>query len=168
MRRLLLIRHTKAAAFGAGPGDEARPLSDKGKAMAQRLGQILAQAGWAPDRCLVSTALRTRQTGEGLAESFPAAKMIYDKALYLGGPGALLSAIAAHAKACETLALIGHNPGVALLADQLAEEGFDHDAAALRMNHGHFKTGRAAAFELRQQGPRLARVFDPREIMQSL
>ena len=164
MQRLILIRHARAAAMGQTPGDHARPLSAKGQDMAQKLGRILNQAGWTPERAVVSTALRTRQTWEGLRESFPHAEAIFDKSLYLGTPAAILCAINAHGGDCKTLALVGHNPGMALMAHQLVEQGFDHDMAAQQALAGRFKTGWAVAFEMREQGPMLAALFDPRPL----
>ncbi len=163
VQRLLLIRHAKAAAFGVEPGDHARPLSEKGRAMAQILGRMLVQAGWTPDRAVVSTALRTRQTWEGLRDALPAAEAVFDKALYQGATAALLGAMSSHGADCKTLALIGHNPGMAQMAHRLVADGFDHDRQALQTLGGHFKTGWAAAFELRDEGPFLAHIFDPRE-----
>ena len=164
MQRLILIRHARAAAIGQTPGDHARPLSAKGRDMAQKLGRTLVQAGWTPERAVVSTALRTRQTWEGLRESFPGAEALIDKNLYQGAPKALLCAISAHGGDCKTLALVGHNPGVALMAHRLVEEGLDHDDQAQRPLTARFRTGWAAAFEMREQGPRLAALFDPRPL----
>ncbi len=162
MQRLLLIRHTKTAAFGSTPGDHARPLTARGQAMAHTLGQMLAQAGWLPDHAIVSTALRARQTWDGIAQSAPGARAVFDKSLYLGTPAALLDALGTCGKADRTVALIGHNPGMAHLAQRLVEDGIDHDGKAVRALGGGFKTGWAAAFDIRDTGPALAALFDPR------
>ena len=162
MQRLLLVRHAKAAAIGQTPGDDARPLSAKGQAMAHALGQVLTRAGWMPDQAVVSAAKRTRETWQGMAAALPPCAAVYDKSLYLGAPAAFTQILAKHGKTSNTLALVGHNPGVALFAHHLVAQGFDHDAAARRRLAGHFKTGWAAAFEMREAGPRLAALFDPR------
>lgn len=69
VERVLLVRHatsseTRRGAFptasGAQPGVEGDPLDDSGRAAAADLGVHLL----APDRCLSSWALRSRQTAE--------------------------------------------------------------------------------------------------------
>ncbi|PHS24635.1 MAG: histidine phosphatase [Robiginitomaculum sp.] len=160
MPRLLLIRHAKAAAFGSAPGDHGRPLSPKGKAHAAILGEALRAAGWAPDLALVSTAQRTRDTIAAMA--LPDCAVRYEDALYLASPKALAEAISTCDTRAKTIALIAHNPGIAMLAHQFLEEGFDHNAKAAHALMDNFRTGWAAAFELREDGPRLVDLFDPR------
>lgn len=162
MQRLLLIRHTKAAAYGREPGDHARPLSGKGHEAAERLGEMLVNANWVPDMAVVSTALRTRHTWDDIAAASGARTAHFEEKLYLASPKTLTQAFAHHGQAGKTLALIGHNPGIAMLAYQLIEDGFDHNAQAARAITGNFKTGWATAFELRDEGPRLVQLFDPR------
>ena len=161
MPRLLLIRHAKAAAFGVEPGDHGRPLCAKGKAHAATLGDMLRAKDWVPDLALVSTAQRTRDTMNAMA--MPDSAVCYEEALYLASPKTLSAAISASEVNAKTLALIAHNPGIAILAHQLLEEGFDHDAKAAHALMGNFKPGWAAAFDLREEGPRLVQLFDPRE-----
>ncbi len=159
-RRLLLIRHAKAAAFGADPGDHGRPLSAKGKAHAETLGAVLRAKDWVPDLALVSSAQRTRDTMAALA--LPDCAVRYEETLYLASPKTLAQAISTCEANAKTIALIAHNPGIAILAHQLLEQGFDHNAKAARALMSGFRTGWAAAFELREEGPRLACLFDPR------
>ncbi len=161
MQRLLLIRHAKAAAFGREPGDHARPLCAKGQAHAHRLGDILRQENWVPDLAIVSSAQRTLDSWQAMA--MQTCPVMVEEKLYLASPKTLDEVSRQQGKDGQTLALIGHNPGIAILAHQLLDEGFDHDGPASRLLNGQFKTGWAAAFELREEGPRLVALFDPRE-----
>ena len=72
MRRLLLLRHAKAERSQPGGRDHDRVLTQRGRADAKTLGAYLARHRLVPDRALVSTAARTRETWErvapGLAE----------------------------------------------------------------------------------------------------
>ena len=66
---LCLLRHSHAgdSATWAGP-DEIRPLTEKGRRQAERLGRLLAAAGFAPDVVLTSPLVRARETAEIVAE----------------------------------------------------------------------------------------------------
>jgi phosphohistidine phosphatase len=162
MQRLLLIRHAQAASFGREPGDHGRPLSEKGKADARTLGALLLRENWVPDIAVVSSARRTQDTWEAMA--FSSCSALMEEKLYLASPKTLAHEAAQHARDGQTLALVGHNPGIALYAHQLLDQGFDHDGPAARRVCEQFKTGWAAAFEIREQGPRLAALFDPRDV----
>jgi len=162
MQRLLLIRHAKAAAFGREPGDHGRPLSSTGLAHAHRLGDILRAADWVPDLAIVSSAQRTLDSWQAMA--MQTCPVMVEEKLYLASPKTLAEEARQQGESGKTLALVGHNPGIAILAHQFLDKGFDHDGPASRLLNGQFKTGWAAAFELREQGPRLAALFDPRAL----
>ena len=70
MRRLLLLRHAKAAPLTL-EDDFERTLTESGRADALRVGQWLAGHNLVPDRCLFSGAARTRETYEIVASAFP-------------------------------------------------------------------------------------------------
>jgi phosphohistidine phosphatase len=60
---LYLLRHAHAGNPGAWDGpDEQRPLSDKGREQADRLGKFLAGTGFQPDAIITSPKLRAAQT----------------------------------------------------------------------------------------------------------
>jgi phosphohistidine phosphatase len=60
---LFLLRHAHAGNPDSWTGDDAaRPLSDRGKDQARRLGKLLAQRGVVPDTILSSPKVRARQT----------------------------------------------------------------------------------------------------------
>jgi phosphohistidine phosphatase len=48
--------------------DELRPLSEKGRQQAERLGRLLAAAGFVPDAVLTSPLIRARETAELVAD----------------------------------------------------------------------------------------------------
>ena len=60
-----LLRHAHAgdAATCSRP-DDIRPLTDKGRGQAERLGRLLASAGFVPDAMLTSPRVRAVQTAE--------------------------------------------------------------------------------------------------------
>jgi phosphohistidine phosphatase len=66
--QLHLLRHADAGDPGAWRGDDAeRPLSDKGKAQANRLAQFLTSTGFRTDAVITSPKARARQTADIVA-----------------------------------------------------------------------------------------------------
>jgi phosphohistidine phosphatase len=150
--RLLLIRHAKAA---EGAIDSERPLTERGARDAEAIGAWLARAGLLPDHVLVSTARRARQTWEHASaplESTP--EPTVEPRIYDNSPDALLAAIRDVPEDAETLALVGHNPSIAELADML-DDG-DPDPEARRELDAEFKTGGVALFLVAAPFPSIA------------
>ena len=143
-RRLLLIRHAKAA---AGPVDAARPLTGRGERQAAALRSWLEQAGLAPDGALVSPARRAAQTWElAGAPLVPALWPIVDRRLYDNTVEALLAAIRETPDDVATLAVVGHNPSIGELAGVL-DDGRGSPAARRDVEAG-CPTGATAVFDL--------------------
>ena len=116
---LILIRHCKSD-WSADLEDHARPLNPRGRRSAPRLGAYLAAEGLMPEHVLCSDARRTQETWAGIAPHLPGAPAPdLRPALYLAEPATLLAALRSATGTCT--ALIGHNPGIAELAQDLAE-----------------------------------------------
>ena len=67
MKRLLLLRHAKAVPGTTKTGDHGRPLNERGRLDAPRMGIAMQHKRYLPDRVLCSTALRTLETWEHVA-----------------------------------------------------------------------------------------------------
>ena len=94
MRRLLLLRHAKAERSQPGGRDEERPLTDRGRADAARLGAYLVRHRLVPDLALVSSAARTRETWHRAAAAFENAPPAhFEERLYGAAPEAILQVI---------------------------------------------------------------------------
>jgi phosphohistidine phosphatase len=142
--RLLLIRHAKAA--DASP-DRERPLTDKGRRAAGAIGSWLQASGRVPDRVLVSTALRARQTWAAAAESLGVdPEQAVDQRIYDNTVQALLDVIGELAGEAGTVAVVGHNPSMGELAFAL-DDGEGDDAARRQLQTG-FPTGAVAVFRI--------------------
>ncbi|VAV92200.1 Phosphohistidine phosphatase SixA [hydrothermal vent metagenome] len=161
MKTLLLIRHAKAANFGLETGDHSRPLSQKGREHAAILGQQITDAGIEIDQILVSSAQRTIETWQQIRADKPVDAIQIEK-LYLASSDEIQKQIWLHADEAETLAIIGHNPGLAILSWELLQAGQNHDLSSAQKLQGNFKTAYAACFDMRQKQPKLCQVFDPR------
>ena len=67
---LYLLRHAHAGSAAAWGGDDAeRPLSERGKDQARRLGKLLAERGVVPDTIISSPKARARQTANLVADA---------------------------------------------------------------------------------------------------
>jgi phosphohistidine phosphatase len=69
MVELGLLRHAHAGDPKSwSRPDDIRPLTDKGRGQAERLGRLLASAGFVPDAMLTSPRVRAVQTAELVAD----------------------------------------------------------------------------------------------------
>ena len=150
MRRLILLRHAKAI---RSPGEEDfdRPLAAQGIADAGIMGRVLAQAGLLPDRALVSGALRTRQTWEEIAPSFPGAKAQVRRDLYLAEVDGLWAAVEGAGEEVDTLMVVAHNPGIHALASALLRRNGAPPSTVAKVERG-FPTCTAAVFAIDEAG----------------
>ncbi|MBI4701777.1 MAG: histidine phosphatase family protein [Deltaproteobacteria bacterium] len=111
-RRLIIMRHAKSDWDADAQGDHDRPLSERGKREAPRVGKELARRGWVPERVLSSDARRARQTWKRVRKSFgDRVEATLVPSLYLGGVDELRQALGALPDAVGTAMAIGHNPG---------------------------------------------------------
>src|SRR3954471_3412609 len=111
MRRLLLLRHAKAERLQTGGRDQDRVLAQRGRADAKTLGAYLARHAFVPDRAVVSTSARTRETwtlvAAAMGKSPPAS---FDERIYDATPDAILGTIRETGADAGTLLVVGHNP----------------------------------------------------------
>ena len=111
--RLMLLRHAKAEKAEPGMRDRDRRLNARGRDDGARIGGHMAQHGLLPDRVLVSSAQRTRETWERMAPAFSLTPPVsYEDRLYESGTEAILTAIKATDRSAAALLVIGHNPGL--------------------------------------------------------
>src|SRR6185369_14868579 len=124
MRRLLLLRHAKAERLQPGGRDQDRVLAARGRADAKTLGAYLARHAFVPDRAVVSTAARTRETWTLLTAAMGQTPPVsFDERIYDAAPEAILGAIKETGRDTGTLMVIGHNPGLQELAAMLVASG---------------------------------------------
>lgn len=141
MPRLLLMRHAKSSWADSALKDHERPLNDRGVAAATAMGKYFAREGMVPDRLLVSTARRTRETIAGvLAQTTGWPTPTFDERLYAASASRLAGLVRATEANIRTLMLVAHNPGMQMLACDLG--GRD----AWRVV-GKFPTGALATIE---------------------
>ncbi len=119
--RLILTRHAKSEWAQPGIADHDRPLNTRGRQSARAIGRWLVERGHVPHAALLSTALRVGETWEALLSAFdrhiPATR---NEGLYLSSPEQMLEALPS--QTASSVILIAHNPGMASLAQWLAED----------------------------------------------
>ena len=134
-RHLLVLRHAKAEPFAET--DHVRRLTARGRHSAHDVGRHLAESGLVPDVALVSSATRTRETWEEVADGCGAtsAAVHFDDALFSGSADVALEALQNAPEAAATLLFVGHNPVAAYLCHYL-DDGAGDPAAVSELLHG--------------------------------
>jgi len=125
MKRLILIRHAKSGWDTSHADDHERVLTERGRKAAHTIGQWLAEHGYIPDNMLVSDAARTVETHKRLCEGLrhvPPTSFLPD--LYHAAPDTILD-LASKQKA-DCIAIIAHNPGIAMAAQGLVIQRPQH------------------------------------------
>ncbi len=149
--QLDILRHAKSSWADPGQEDHERPLNGRGERAAAAIGRHLAGRGALPEQVLCSSARRAQQTWKRVARQLPddardAVELVVEPDLYLASPAALLRRLRQLPPTLERAMVVGHNPGLAQLANELAEDGASGDAlAALRTK---YPTAGLATFEI--------------------
>ena len=124
MKTLYLLRHAKSDWSQPGQEDHDRPLAPRGERAALLMGRYIAQNRTLPDTILCSSATRARQTLDLAASQWPETPPVeVDKALYLAGAAGLKARLAKLPDAIDSVLLVGHNPDMQVLTQNLAKEG---------------------------------------------
>jgi phosphohistidine phosphatase len=117
LRRVFLLRHAKSEHAGADTPDADRPLARSGRRACAAVADHLRSSGLAPDLVLCSSARRTRQTVAAIASALPSAvPVVTEDRLYLAEPAELLTRLRELDDGLPSVLLVGHNPGLHLLA----------------------------------------------------
>lgn len=132
MKTLLILRHAKSSWKDDTLPDHDRPLNKRGKQDAPRMGKLLQEKGLVPDLIISSTAKRARKTAEMVAEeSGYEGEIQLERDLYAFEPTAYLEELAQIEDHFQTILIVGHNPGLEELVEQLTGEFARLPTAAL-------------------------------------
>lgn len=120
MTAIHLLRHAHAGDPARWTGDDAlRPLSEKGRRQAERLGRLLADYDEAPDVFITSPKVRAAQTAEIVAAAL-GADVIVDERLAGDLDASVLTRILlVHAADRERPCVVGHDPDFSELLGEL-------------------------------------------------
>lgn len=146
MKRLYLLRHAKSDWSDPSLGDFDRPLAPRGIKAAKRMGRAVGKKNLIPDAVLCSAARRAVETWDLLRTALPAdvhTKVL--RSLYLAAPSRLLQELRRRPDGMNAVMMIGHNPGLATLAERLS--GPTSKQGALRRLHEKYPTAALAVIE---------------------
>jgi phosphohistidine phosphatase len=132
MKTLLVLRHAKSSWNDPARDDHERPLSKRGRRDAPRMGKLVRKYELTPDMVITSDAVRARLTAEAVAEEARyAGEILLDRRLYLASPADILRLLRTVRANAQTVMIVGHNPGLEELVEQLTGERQDLPTAAL-------------------------------------
>jgi phosphohistidine phosphatase len=121
-RTLTLVRHAKAEHVRGKP-DHDRALAPRGRRDAPAIGVWLSDPSHAVvhELALCSTSERTRQTLDGIRTGgAPATSTRFDERIYDASAGTLLEVLREVPDSVNAVLMIGHAPGIPVLATSLA------------------------------------------------
>lgn len=112
-RELLIMRHGKSD-WDYAVDDFDRPITDRGKRSAQRIGVWLEGQGLMPDHVVSSPAERAITTAEKTCKAMGLGsdKVHTDRRIYAAGLGSLLEVLEDCPTGARRVLLVGHNPGL--------------------------------------------------------
>ena len=119
LTELCLLRHAHAGDSTTWEqADELRPLTEKGRRQSERVGRLLAAAGFAPEALLTSPLVRARETAEIVADLLGVRAREERR---LGEPLdlATLDAILDDAGSPRRALIVGHDPDFSELVSEL-------------------------------------------------
>ncbi|MES9858024.1 MAG: histidine phosphatase family protein [Sedimenticola sp.] len=122
-RELLILRHGKSD-WTADANDFLRPLNDRGKRGAQRMGVWLLQQALVPDHVVTSPAERAKVTAEkGCKAMGMGTRQIHeDRRIYESGVSDLMAVLRDCPVESRRIMLVGHNPSLEGLLRYLVDE----------------------------------------------
>jgi phosphohistidine phosphatase len=137
MKTLLVMRHAKSSWKDAALADDRRPLNKRGRSDAPRMGRLLRETDLVPHAILSSTAERARQTALAVAEASGfEGEIQFEDSLYGAPAETYLALLLGMTADRQIVMVVGHNPGVDELVDELTGES------------EHLSTGAVARIEL--------------------
>jgi phosphohistidine phosphatase len=123
MKTLLILRHAKSSWRQAELPDFDRPLNKRGKRDAPRIGELLRQVDLIPGLILSSSAQRARQTTQAVVDSSGfEGEVRWMESLYAAPTESYLEALRGVDDSLQCVMVVGHNPGLEDLLEELTGE----------------------------------------------
>lgn len=146
MKKVILLRHAKSSWDDPSLDDHDRPLNGRGQKSAPVIAAWLANRRHLPDRVLCSSSTRTRETVDRMKPELPGLPdPEIDPELYHASPSAMRERLAQLPAECDTVMVVGHQPGLGALARKLSD---GQERRRCRRAYEHFPTAAAAVLEV--------------------
>ena len=135
MKTLFLVRHGQSSWDDVKLTDSERPLTDKGKSDAAKMGKRLAESEVTLDMIVSSPAQRALATAEAIARKldFKRKHIVQDERLYSGQMDDLLQLIEDVGGEHKRVMLVDHNPLLSELVLHLADKDVNLPTCAVAM-----------------------------------
>jgi phosphohistidine phosphatase len=161
MKTLFLVRHAKSSRDDPSLPDRERPLNDRGRHDAPRMGKRLSKRGAKPDLLVSSPALRALTTAQLIADEigYQRKNIVVDERLYASSPDDLLAVICALDDKLDRVMLFGHNPEFTELAQRLSSEIVDMPTCAV----AEFRFDAKAWADVAELDPAKAKLDAPKK-----
>ena len=131
MLELLILRHAKSSWANPGMRDHQRPLNERGRKAASRMGRLVHEEDLVPDLILSSDSTRTKETVRLFTKASGFSGSVqFANELYHASCKSLLAAARGAGEAKRVL-LVAHNPGMEDLVELLGGEFEIFPTAAL-------------------------------------
>jgi phosphohistidine phosphatase len=121
VKTLTILRHAKSSWDNADLVDFDRPLNARGERDAPKMGQRMKAAGIRPSLIISSPAVRAWSTAKIVASelTYPLEFLQRERDLYHAGTDSLFDVIARQDEGFTSIVVVGHNPGLTELANEL-------------------------------------------------
>lgn len=119
-KTLLLVRHAKSSWDNFTLSDFERPLNERGKTDAPKMGKRLRKKGVKIDAFISSPAKRAKKTAEYFIAEYGGSKddIIFISSLYDAAVSDFSAAVKNIDDKYDTVALFSHNPGITQFANE--------------------------------------------------
>jgi phosphohistidine phosphatase len=162
MKTLLLLRHAKSSRKDDDLDDHDRPLNQRGKRDAPRMGRLLRDEKLLPDLILTSSAKRCRKTAEPvIAQSGYRGEARITGELYEADAAQLRQVLSRLTDDPGCVLVIAHNPGMEELLEALVGVYTPLSTAALA--HVELPINGWQQIDQQTRG-RLVNLWQPREL----
>ena len=129
MKTLFIIRHAKSSWDASNIDDFERPLNDRGKRDAPRMGKRLKEKDIQPTLLLSSPAKRALSTAKGIAKvlKYPKDDIKTDRRLYHADEETMLTVVRELKEKQDVVMIFSHNPGLTEFVNSLMDGELDID-----------------------------------------
>lgn len=129
MKTLYIVRHAKSSWAESDLSDFERPLNDRGKRDAPRMGKRLKEKDFHPDLILSSPAKRAFSTAKRICKAIDYKKDLIktDKRLYHADEELIMTVLHEIKQKYQVVMLVGHNPGLTDFVNALSMDHIDID-----------------------------------------
>lgn len=150
MLTVSLLRHAKSSWDNPELDDLDRPLTKRGAKAAPEMARYIDKHNLRPDFILCSSAVRTRATQTLVVAELgaPPPPTHYRDTLYLAPPDIILEQVRTAPESARHVMVIGHNPGLHMLALQLVGQA---DRKLVSQLAREFPTAALAVFQFTVQ-----------------